>query len=108
MFVCLVLALLFVVVAFVAGWLLVLWLMVKHPILGVPIAAYVGLALWLGANDAQALTCYVLIALAFWRLVHKRSCRRLAGRWLWNSWPARRREVPAHPEDPMGQMRTVG
>lgn len=86
MFVCLFLVLLFVVVAFVAGWLLVLWLIVKHPILGVPIAVYVGLAVWLGANDAQALTCYVLIAFALWRLVHKRSFRRLVSRRLWNSW----------------------
>jgi hypothetical protein len=126
MFVFLFLVLLLVVVAFVAGWLLILWLMVKHPILGAPIAVYVGLVMWLGANDAQALTCYVLIALALWRLVHKRSFRRLVGRRLRLSWrrlrvcdrplacdlgSVRRRDVPPavppHPEDPISQIRTV-
>jgi hypothetical protein len=93
MFVFLFLALLFVIVAMAAaGWLLIVWLMVKHPVIGVPIAVYIGLDVWLGANDAQALTCYALIALAMWRLVHKNSFQRLVGRRLRS---ALRRPEPA-------------
>lgn len=70
----------------VAGPLLVVWLIAKHPILSVPIAIYIGLAVWLGAHDAQALCSYALIALVIWRLAHKHSFQRLAGRRLRSSW----------------------
>ena len=36
--------LVFLAVALVAGWLLVLWAVVRRPILSLPVAAYVGLA----------------------------------------------------------------
>jgi hypothetical protein len=69
----------------VAGWLLVVWAVVKRPLLSVPIAvsvstaAYVGLVVWLGGHDALALASYALIALALWRLVHRRSFQRVVG-----------------------------
>jgi S-DNA-T family DNA segregation ATPase FtsK/SpoIIIE len=74
------------VVALLAGWLLVVWVIAKRPILSVPIVVYIGLVVWLGAHDAQALAVYALIALTTWRLVHKRSFQRLVGRRLRSSW----------------------
>ena len=71
--------LVFLAVALVAGWLLVAWAVVKRPILSVPVAVYVGLVVWLGAHDAQALGLWALLALGVWRLVHKRSFQRLVG-----------------------------
>jgi hypothetical protein len=47
--------------------------------LSLPVAAYVGLVVWLGAHDAQALALYVVIALGVWRIAHKRSFQRLVG-----------------------------
>jgi S-DNA-T family DNA segregation ATPase FtsK/SpoIIIE len=69
-------------IALVAGWLLVAWAIVKRPILSVPVAAYVGLVVWLGGHDAQALALYAIGLLVAWRLVHKRSYQRLVGRRL--------------------------
>lgn len=66
-------------VALVAGWLVVVWAVVKRPILSVPVAVYAGLVVWLGAHDAQALAVYLVIALVVWRVVHKRSFQRLVG-----------------------------
>src|SRR5215218_1037316 len=73
------------VVALIAGWLLVVWAVVKRPILSVPIAVYVGLVVWLGPHDGQALVLWALLALGVWRLVHKRSFQRLVGRRLRSS-----------------------
>src|SRR5215218_1004684 len=42
------------VVALIAGWLLVVWAVVKRPILSVPIAVYVGLVVWLGPHDESS------------------------------------------------------
>jgi S-DNA-T family DNA segregation ATPase FtsK/SpoIIIE len=66
-------------VALVAGWLLVVWAVVKRPILSIPVVVYVGLVVWLGAHDAQALALYVVIVLVVWRVAHKRSFERLVG-----------------------------
>jgi hypothetical protein len=113
-------ALLFAIVAFATGCLLVTRLLIKHPIVVVPIVVYIGLDVWLGANDAQALTCYAVIAVVMWRLVHQRSFERLVGRRLRRSGrrlPPRDRDAvgpgegppaPSQPEDPMGRIRTVG
>jgi hypothetical protein len=70
MLVLLVVALLLVIAALGAGWLLAIWLVVKRPIIGVPIVVYVGLVMWLGAHDAQALAIYAVIVLVAWRLAH--------------------------------------
>jgi len=70
------------VIVLVAGWLLVAWAIVKRPILSVPVAAYVGVVVWLGERDAQALVVYAVVVLVVWRLVHKRSYQRLVGRRL--------------------------
>jgi S-DNA-T family DNA segregation ATPase FtsK/SpoIIIE len=74
-------------VALVAGWLLVVWAVVKRPILSVPVAVYVGLVMWLGAHDAQALALYLVLVLIVWRVAHKRSFQRLVGRPLRCWWP---------------------
>jgi hypothetical protein len=66
--------------------LLVLWAIVKRPILSVPIVAYVGLVVWLGEHDVQALVLWALLALVVWRLVHKHSFQRLVGRPLRTRW----------------------
>jgi hypothetical protein len=91
-------ALLFAIVAFATGCLVVIRLLIKHPIVGVPIAVYIGLDVWLGSNDAQALMCYAVIALVVWRLAHKRSFERLVARRLRK--PVRRL-LPRDP-DPAG------
>jgi len=81
-----VVALMLLFLALVAGWLLVVWLIVKRPILSLPVAVYVGLTAWVGAHDAQALVIYALTALLVWRLVHRNSFHRLVGRRLRSSW----------------------
>jgi S-DNA-T family DNA segregation ATPase FtsK/SpoIIIE len=86
MLVLLVVALLLAIAAVGAGWLLAIWLIVKRPILSVPIVVYVGLVIWLGAHDAQALAIYALIVLVTWRLAHKRSFQRLVGWRLRSAW----------------------
>jgi hypothetical protein len=50
------------------------------------IAVYIALVVWLGGHDALALASYVVIVLVTWRLVHKRSFRRIAGPRLQRSW----------------------
>jgi hypothetical protein len=52
MFALLFVTLLFVIVAFTGACLKFVRFLVKHPIVGVPIAVYIGLDAWLGANDA--------------------------------------------------------
>lgn len=79
-------ALVGVVVALVAWWLLVVWAVIRRPILGVPIVVVVGLVAWVGAHDASAVVIYAVVALGVWRLVHKRSFQRLAGRRLRTVW----------------------
>jgi hypothetical protein len=83
-------ALVILAVALAAGWLLVawliVWLVVKHPLLGLMIAVYIALVVWLGGHDALALASYVVIVLGIWRLVHKRSFQRIAGRRMQRSW----------------------
>jgi S-DNA-T family DNA segregation ATPase FtsK/SpoIIIE len=79
-------ALVGVLVALVAWWLLVVWVVIRRPILALPTAAVAGLVAWVGPHDAQALAIYALVALGVWRLVHKRSFQRLAGRRLRAVW----------------------
>jgi hypothetical protein len=100
-------SLLLVIFVFAAGWLLVFRLLVKRPLLGALIPLYAGLAVWLGANDAQALMCYALVAVLMWRLAHKRSFERFVGRRLRRPC-GRPPAAPPPPEDPMGRIRTVG
>jgi len=76
----------YVVIALVAGWLLVAWAVVKRPVLSVPIAAYAGPVVWLGAHDAQALVLWLVLVLVAWRILHRRSFQRLVGRRLRRSW----------------------
>jgi hypothetical protein len=47
-----------VVVVLVAGWLLLAWVIVKRPVLALPVAAFTGLVLLVGMHDAQALAIY--------------------------------------------------
>jgi S-DNA-T family DNA segregation ATPase FtsK/SpoIIIE len=79
-------ALVGVVVALVAWWLLVVWVVIRRPILGVPIVMVAGLVALVGVHDASALVVYALVVLGVWRLVHKRSFQRLAGRRLRAVW----------------------
>jgi hypothetical protein len=64
-------ALVGVLVVLVAWWLLVLWAVIRRPILAVPVAAVAGLVWWVGGHDAEALVIYAVAALGVWRLVHK-------------------------------------
>ncbi|MGI9100769.1 MAG: FtsK/SpoIIIE domain-containing protein [Solirubrobacteraceae bacterium] len=73
-------------IVLLAGWLLMVWAIVKRPLLSVPLAAYIALVIWLGPHDAQALVVWALIALGVWRLAHKSSFQRLIGRRLRSSW----------------------
>jgi S-DNA-T family DNA segregation ATPase FtsK/SpoIIIE len=79
-------ALVGVLVALVAWWLLVIWVVIRRPVLAVPIAAVAALVALVGAHDAEALAIYAVVALAVWRLAHKRSFQRLAGRRLRAVW----------------------
>jgi S-DNA-T family DNA segregation ATPase FtsK/SpoIIIE len=79
-------ALVGVLVALIAWWLLVLWVVIKRPVLAVPVAAVAGLVAWLGVHDASALVVYAVVVLGVWRLVHKRSFQRLTGRRLRALW----------------------
>ncbi|MEA2129488.1 MAG: hypothetical protein QOJ85_2379, partial [Solirubrobacteraceae bacterium] len=54
-------ALVGVLVVLVAWWLLVIWAVIKRPILGVPVAMVAGLVAWLGAHDAEALVIYAVV-----------------------------------------------
>src|SRR4051794_2636673 len=75
-----------ILLVLVAGWLLVLWAIVKHPILAIPAALVVGLVVLVGGHDAEALLVWALIVLVVWRLVHKRSFERLVGRRMRGVW----------------------
>jgi hypothetical protein len=66
-------ALVGVLVVLVAWWLVVLWAVIRRPVLAVPVAAVAGLVWWVGAHDAEALVIYALVALGVWRIGHKRS-----------------------------------
>src|SRR3954454_677319 len=79
-------AVVIVVVVLVAGWLLLAWAVVKRPLLGVPVAVFVGLVAAVGMHDAQALMIYLLVLLGLWRLAHRRSFERLIGRRVRSSW----------------------
>lgn len=75
-----------VVVFAFGGWLLLAWAVFKRPILGVPVAAFVGLVALLGMHDAQALAIYALLVLGVWRVAHRSSFERLVGRRLRSGW----------------------
>jgi hypothetical protein len=75
-----------VVVALVAGPLLVLWAVVKRPLLAIPAVLFVGLVMLVGGHDALALLLWALLSLGVWRLVHKRSFERLVGRRMRSVW----------------------
>src|SRR5919112_3648161 len=75
-------ALVGVLVFFVAWWLLVLWAVIRRPVLAVPVAAVGGPGPWVGVQGASALVVYAAVVLGVWRLVHKRSFQRFAGRRL--------------------------
>jgi S-DNA-T family DNA segregation ATPase FtsK/SpoIIIE len=77
---------LIVVVVLFAGWLLLAWAIVKRPILGLPVAAFMGLVLLMGMHDAQALAIYLVVALLIWRRAHRASFDRLVGRRLRSPW----------------------
>lgn len=79
-------ALVGLLVVLVAWWLVVIWALIRRPILSVPVAAAGGLVAWLGAHDASALVIYVLVAHGGWRLAHKASFQRLVGRRFRASW----------------------
>jgi len=75
-----------VLVVLFAGWLLLAWVLIKRPLLGIPVAVFVGLVLLVGMHDAQALTIYALGALWVWRLAHRSSFDRVVGRPLRCRW----------------------
>src|SRR4051812_1055487 len=75
-----------VVVVLVFGWLLLAWTLLKRPLLAVPVAAFAGLVVLVGAHDAQALVIYAVVGLGLWRVVHRSSFERLVGRRLRSSW----------------------
>jgi hypothetical protein len=62
-----------VVVVLLFGWLLLLWAIVKRPVLALPVAAFTGLVVLVGMHDAQALAIYLLVGLWIWRRAHKAS-----------------------------------
>jgi S-DNA-T family DNA segregation ATPase FtsK/SpoIIIE len=75
-----------VVVVVLFGWLLLLWAIVKRPVLALPVAAFAGLVVLVGMHDAQALAIYVLVGLWIWRRAHKASFDRIVGRWARSGW----------------------
>jgi S-DNA-T family DNA segregation ATPase FtsK/SpoIIIE len=75
-----------VVVVLVAGWLLLVWAVVKRPLLGVPLAVFTALVVLVGVHDAQALVIYVLGALWVWRRAHRASFDRVVGRRVRGRW----------------------
>src|SRR4051794_6012000 len=75
-----------VVVVLLFGWLLLLWAIVKRPILALPVAAFTGLVVLVGMHDAQALTIYMLVGLWIWRRAHKPSFDRVVDRWVRSGW----------------------
>jgi len=79
-------AALIVLVVLFAGWLLLAWVLIKRPLLGIPAAAFVALVLLVGMHDAQALAIYLVGALLVWRTAHRSSFDRLVGRPLRCRW----------------------
>jgi DNA segregation ATPase FtsK/SpoIIIE, S-DNA-T family len=75
-----------VVVVLVAGWLLLVWAVVKRPLLGIPVAVFAGLVVLVGMHDAQALAIYLLGALWVWRRAHRVSFDRVVGRRVRGRW----------------------
>jgi S-DNA-T family DNA segregation ATPase FtsK/SpoIIIE len=75
-----------VVVMLVAGWLLLAWVIVKRPILAIPVAIFTALVLLVGMHDAQALAIYALVGLWIWRRAHRDSFDRIIGRWTRSRW----------------------
>jgi S-DNA-T family DNA segregation ATPase FtsK/SpoIIIE len=75
-----------VVVVLLFGWLLVLWAIVKRPVLALPVAAFAGLVVLVGMHDAQALAIYLLVGLWIWRRAHKASFDRIVGRRTRSGW----------------------
>jgi S-DNA-T family DNA segregation ATPase FtsK/SpoIIIE len=73
-------------VLLIVGGLLVVWGILRRPVLSVPIAVYSALVAWLGSHDAQALVVWALLALGIWRLAHKRSFERIVGGRLRSAW----------------------
>ncbi len=66
-------------IALVAGWLVVAWAIVRRPVLAIPTGVFFGLSVWIGSHDAAGVLIWVVVALGVWRLVHKRSFQRLVG-----------------------------
>ena len=79
-------AIVIVVVVLFFGWLLLVWAVVKRPLLALPIAAFTALVLLVGMHDAQALAIYLLGALWIWRRAHRASFDRLVGRRMRSGW----------------------
>jgi S-DNA-T family DNA segregation ATPase FtsK/SpoIIIE len=77
---------LIVVIVLVAGWLLLVWAIVKRPLLAIPVAAFTGLVLLVGMHDAQALAIYALGGLWIWRRAHRASFDRLIGKRARSRW----------------------
>src|SRR5918997_4162336 len=79
-------AIVVVLVVLLFGWFLLVWAVLKRPILALPAAAFVGLVVLIGSHDAQALMLWALVALGVWRLVHRSSFDRLVGWRLRSAW----------------------
>jgi S-DNA-T family DNA segregation ATPase FtsK/SpoIIIE len=75
-----------VVVVLLFGWVLLLWAIIKRPVLALPAAAFTGLVVLVGMHDAQALAIYALVGLWVWRRAHEPSFDRLIGRRVRSGW----------------------
>ena len=78
-----------ILVVLFAWPLVLLWAIVKRPVLAVPAVLLVSLVVLIGGHDTQALLLWALLFLAGWRLVHRRSFERLVGyrlRGWWARW----------------------
>src|SRR5918998_5950716 len=75
-----------VLVVLLFGWFLLVWAVLKRPILALPAAGFVGLVVLIGSHDAQALMLWALLALGIWRLAHRSSFERVIGWRLRSSW----------------------
>lgn len=67
----------FLAVLVIAGYLILPIMILRHPLLAVPVAAYIALCLLLGVHDAQAIYVWLIIILVAWRLLHKQSFQRV-------------------------------
>lgn len=79
-------ALMFLLIALVTGYLVAVWAVIRRPILSLPIAAGVGLVLWLGPRVALGLSTCALVICVLWRLAHRSSFERLVWGPLRCSW----------------------